>query len=146
MTDDRPDPDALLLRVQADEARARRGRLKIFFGASAGVGKTCAMLLAGRDAQAQGVPLLIGLVETHGRAETERLASGLPRLAQKQVPYRGRLLPEFDLDAALAFGAAHDDALLLLDELAHSNAPGDAGQGSRQIGRASCRERVLQVV
>ena len=143
MTDDRPDPDALLLRVQADEARARRGRLKIFFGASAGVGKTCAMLLAGRDAQAQGVPLLIGLVETHGRAETERLASGLPRLAQKQVPYRGRLLPEFDLDAALAFGAAHANALLLLDELAHSNAPGDAGQGSRHPKRWQDVEELL---
>ena len=143
MSDHRPDPDALLLRVQADEARARRGRLKIFFGASAGVGKTCAMLLAGRDAQAQGVALVVGLVETHGRAETEKMAGGLPRLALKQLTYRGRQLPEFDLDAALAFGAAHDAALVLLDELAHSNVLGDSGQASRHPKRWQDVEELL---
>lgn len=123
----RPDPDALLQQVQRDEARARRGRLKIFFGASAGVGKTWAMLAAARAAraaQAQGTALVIGLVETHGRVETEAMARDLPRLPLKDVPYRDRVLQEFDLDAALAFGAAHDDPLVLLDELAHSNAPG----------------------
>ena len=120
----RPDPDALLQRVQAEEARARRGRLKIFFGASAGVGKTYAMLAAARAAQAQGTALVIGLVETHGRAETEAMVRGLPRLPLKSVPYRDRTLQEFDLDAALAFGAAQADPLVLLDELAHSNAPG----------------------
>jgi len=122
--DRRPDPDTLLQRVQAEEARARRGRLKIFFGASAGVGKTYAMLAAARVAQAQGTSLVVGLVETHGRSDTEAMARDLPRLPLKQVPYRERLLPEFDLDAALAFGAAHPQALVLLDELAHSNAPG----------------------
>ncbi len=120
----RPDPDALLQRVQHEEAKARRGRLKIFFGASAGVGKTWAMLAAARAAQAQGATLIIGLVETHGRADTEVMARGLPRLPLKAVPYRERVLQEFDLDAALAWAAPQADPLLLLDELAHSNAPG----------------------
>jgi two-component system sensor histidine kinase KdpD len=117
MTDapERPDPDALLQRVQAEEEHARRGRLKIFFGASPGVGKTWAMLAAAHVAQAQGLALVIGVVETHGRADTEAMARGLPRLALKAVPYRGRVLQEFDLDAALAFGAAHPQALVLLD-------------------------------
>ncbi len=126
--DPRPDPDALLARVQQQEAKARRGRLKIFFGASAGVGKTYAMLAAAHAAQAQGVAVLVGLVETHGRAETEALLDGLPLLARKNVMYRERVLQEFDLDAALAFGNAHAGAsapaLVLLDELAHSNVPG----------------------
>ncbi len=124
MTDQRPNPDTLLEQVQAEEARARRGRLKIFFGASAGVGKTYAMLAAARNAHANGAALVIGLVETHGRADTETMARDLPRLALKDVPYRDKALKEFDLDAALAFGAEHPDGLVLLDELAHSNAPG----------------------
>lgn len=122
--DGRPDPDALLQQVTAEEARARRGRLKIFFGASAGVGKTYAMLAAARAAMAANTPLVVGLVETHGRSETEAMARDLPHLPLKDVAYRERLLREFDLDAALAFGQQHDDALVLLDELAHSNAPG----------------------
>lgn len=122
--DQRPDPDALLQRLREEEAEARRGRLKIFFGASAGVGKTYAMLAAAQAALAQGTPLVVGLVETHGRAETETLVHGLPRLPLKKVHYRERILQEFDLDAALAFGSAHPGALLLVDELAHSNAPG----------------------
>jgi len=122
--DGRPDPDALLERVQAEEARARRGRLKIFFGASAGVGKTYAMLAAARAAHAAGTPLVVGLVETHGRGDTEAMARDLPRLPLKDVAYRERLLREFDLDAALVFGAEQSEALVLLDELAHSNAPG----------------------
>lgn len=121
---ERPDPDRLLHQVQQDEARERRGRLKIFFGASAGVGKTCAMLAAAQAAQAEGTALLIGVVETHGRTETEAMARGLPRLPPKAVPHRGRTLHEFDLDAALAWARAHTDPLVLLDELAHSNAPG----------------------
>jgi two-component system sensor histidine kinase KdpD len=120
----RPDPDALLQRVQAEEARARRGSLKIFFGASAGVGKTYAMLAAARLALAQGTPVTIGVVETHGRPDTEALARDLPRLPLRSVPYRGHQLHEFDLDAALDFGAAHGSALVLLDELAHSNVAG----------------------
>lgn len=126
--DERPDPDTLLRQVQQEEATARTGCLKIFFGASAGVGKTYAMLSAARTARAQGVPLIVGLAETHGRVETEALLAGLPLLPLKDVPYKQRALKEFDLDAALAFGAAHmggdQPPLVLLDELAHSNAPG----------------------
>ncbi len=121
---ERPDPDRLLQQVQQDEARARRGRLKIFFGAAAGVGKTFAMLAAARAAQAQGAALIVGLVETHGRAETEAMARGLPRLPLAALNHRGRALPEFDLDGALAWAAQQAEPLLLLDELAHSNAPG----------------------
>ncbi|MGD9585237.1 MAG: DUF4118 domain-containing protein [Brachymonas sp.] len=126
--DGRPDPDALLQQVQHEEALAQRGRLKVFFGASAGVGKTYAMLSAARAALVQGVPLVVGLVETHGRAETEALVAGLPLLPLQDVSYREHVLKEFNLDAALAFGAAHSGGvtppLVLLDELAHSNAPG----------------------
>ena len=124
MSENRRDPDALLAEVQADEARARRGKLKIFFGASAGVGKTYAMLAAARAAQAAGRAVLVGLVETHGRTDTEAMARELPRLPLKAVPHRERVLQEFDLDAALAFEAEHPQGVLLLDELAHSNAPG----------------------
>lgn len=120
----RPDPDALLRQVQADEAQARRGTLKIFFGACAGVGKTYAMLAAAQAAQAAGTPLVVGLVETHGRSDTEAMARDLPQLPRRSVPHRERVLTEFDLDAALAFGRTHPGALVLLDELAHSNAPG----------------------
>lgn len=123
-TDQRPDPDALLQSLQSSEARARRGSLKIFFGACAGVGKTYAMLSAARAAHEQGRPVVIGVVETHGRADTEALIRGLPRLAMRQLPYRDRVMPEFDLDAALAFGATQISALVLLDELAHSNVGG----------------------
>ncbi|HEX4508641.1 MAG TPA: DUF4118 domain-containing protein, partial [Burkholderiaceae bacterium] len=120
MTDERPDPDALLARLHAEEAAARRGRLKIFFGASAGVGKTYAMLSAARSAVAQGVDVVIGVIETHGRAETEALVGGLDRLPPREASHRDRTLQEFDLDAALA----RRPALLLVDELAHSNVPG----------------------
>ncbi len=141
--DGRPDPDALLQRLQQDEARQQRGRLKIFFGASAGVGKTCAMLVAAQAALAQGAALVLGLVETHGRSDTEALARGLPRLPLKAVTQRGRTLHEFDLDAALAFGAAHQNPLLLVDELAHSNVQGDAAQASRHPKRWQDVEELL---
>ncbi len=124
MTDERPDPDALLARVQRDEAAARRGRLKIFFGANAGVGKTFAMLAAAQAAQREGRAVRVGIVETHGRAGTEGLARELPRLPLKDIDHRGQTLREFDLDAALAWGREEPGGVLLLDELAHSNAPG----------------------
>ena len=120
MTAGRPDPDALLARVQREEAQARRGKLKIFFGACAGVGKTCAMLSAAREEGARGADVLLGLVETHGRSETAALADGLARLAPRAVEHKGATLREFDLDAALA----RRPKLLLVDELAHTNAPG----------------------
>ncbi|MFG6458000.1 DUF4118 domain-containing protein [Roseateles sp. BYS96W] len=124
MTDSRPDPDELLAKVQRDEAAAKRGRLKIFFGANAGVGKTFAMLAAAHAAQRQGRGLRVGVVETHGRADTEAIARDLPRLPLREIAHRGQTLREFDLDAALAWGAAEPGGVLLLDELAHSNAPG----------------------
>ncbi len=125
MSDDqRPDPDALLQRMQQAEGDSRRGRLKIFFGSSAGVGKTYAMLAAARAAVGAGQSVVIGIVETHGRSDTVAMADGLPRLPLRRVPYRERELDEFDLDGALAWGEAHPGGLLLLDELAHSNVPG----------------------
>ena len=120
MADQRPDPDQLLNRVNAEEARAKRGKLKIFFGASAGVGKTYAMLGAARQQLLAGVDVVIGIVETHGRMETEVMADGLEHLPLRDIPYRDRVLKEFDLDAALA----RKPALILMDELAHSNVAG----------------------
>lgn len=116
----RPDPDDLLERVMREEDRQARGRLKIFFGFSAGVGKTFAMLEAAQVLVAQGQDVLAGVVETHGRAETEAQLAGMPRLPMRQVEYRGRMLPEFDLDAALQ----RHPKVMLVDELAHSNVPG----------------------
>ncbi|BEV17072.1 sensor histidine kinase KdpD [Herbaspirillum sp. DW155] len=116
----RPDPDDLLERVMRDEERQARGRLKIFFGFSAGVGKTFAMLEAAQALAAQDVDVIAGVVETHGRAETEAQLAGLTRLPLRMVPYRDRQLPEFDLDAALE----RKPGVILVDELAHSNVPG----------------------
>jgi two-component system sensor histidine kinase KdpD len=116
----RPDPDALLAQLRSDEARAQRGKLRIYFGASAGVGKTWAMLSAAQRERATGRDVLIGVVETHGRSETAALLSGLEALPLRELDYRGRTLAEFDLDAALA----RKPAVLLVDELAHTNAPG----------------------
>ncbi|WP_413502419.1 two-component system sensor histidine kinase KdpD [Serratia proteamaculans] len=112
----RPDPDSLL--ALANEKP--RGRLKVFFGACAGVGKTYAMLQEAQRLRAQGLDLLVGVVETHGRSETAALLNGLDLLAKKRIQYRGRQIQEFDLDAALA----RHPAMILMDELAHSNAHG----------------------
>jgi two-component system, OmpR family, sensor histidine kinase KdpD len=120
MTHARPDPDALLRRLREEEARRKRGQLKIFFGASPGVGKTFSMLEAARAKRADGIDVVVGIVETHGRAETAHLLEGLEIIPRRATEYRGTRLEEFDLDAALA----RHPALLLLDELAHSNAPG----------------------
>ncbi|HEV7392239.1 MAG TPA: two-component system sensor histidine kinase KdbD, partial [Burkholderiales bacterium] len=118
---ERPDPDQLLAHVQAEEARAKRGRLRIFFGASAGVGKTYAMLEAAHNARAAtNADVLVGYVEPHGRVETERLLEGLQRLPTLAVKYRGIVRHEFDLDAAIA----RRPGILLVDELAHSNLVG----------------------
>lgn len=116
----RPDPDALLAHVQEQERRAERGKLRIYFGASAGVGKTYAMLSAAHRMQAEGHDVLVGIVETHGRSETAALLDGLEVLPRKKIAYRDKAISEFDIDAALA----RRPALILVDELAHSNAPG----------------------
>lgn len=121
MNDDaRPDPDTLLAQWHADAARAARGKLRIYFGANAGVGKTWAMLSAAQREHAAGRDLVIGVVETHGRSETAALLEGLQALPLRELAYRGRTLSEFDLDAALE----RRPEVLLVDELAHSNAPG----------------------
>ncbi|WP_237153862.1 sensor histidine kinase [Oryzibacter oryziterrae] len=121
METDRPDPDKLLELVNADREVSRRGRLKIFFGAAAGVGKTYAMLSeARRLAFDDGRDVVIGVIEHHGRAETQALIDGLPQLPPLAIDHRGVTLSEFDLDAALA----RNPSLILIDELAHSNAPG----------------------
>ncbi len=120
MTADRPDPDALLALAQAEEESAQRGKLKIFFGATAGVGKTYAMLEAAHELRRRGVDVVVGWVDTHGRKETEALLSGLEILPPRAVEHRGIVLKDFDLDAALA----RRPAVILVDELAHTNAPG----------------------
>ena len=118
--DQRPDPDALLARMQSEQDQTARGKLRIYFGASAGVGKTYAMLIAGHKLHAEGREVLAGVIETHGRIDTAAQLAGLEALPLKQVAYRDKQLPEFDLDAALA----RKPSLILVDELAHSNAPG----------------------
>jgi two-component system sensor histidine kinase KdpD len=119
-SDQRPDPDLLLARVNRHEQEARRGKLKIYFGSAAGVGKTYAMLVAAHKLVSEGRRVLIGVVETHGRAETAALLDGLEVLPLKSIAYRGKDLLEFDLDAALA----RRPELILMDELAHSNVSG----------------------
>jgi nucleotide-binding universal stress UspA family protein len=116
----RPDPDELLAAVQRDAARSRRGRLKIWLGAAPGVGKTFAMLSGAQRLRSQGVDVVIGLVETHGRAETQRLLEGIEVIPRRLVEYRGATLSELDLDGVFA----RKPALALVDELAHTNAPG----------------------
>ena len=121
-TDDehRPDPDRLLALVQQEEARKSHGRLRIFLGMAPGVGKTYSMLEAARIKKAEGVGLLVGVVETHGRAETEALLYDLEILPRRRIEYHGQELGEFDLDEAIR----RRPELLLVDELAHTNAPG----------------------
>jgi two-component system sensor histidine kinase KdpD len=113
-TDRRPSPDALLR-----QAEAGRGRLKVFLGAAPGVGKTYEMLATAQARRREGIDVVIGIVETHGRAETEALVGGLEVIPRRTVEYRGRQLTEMDLDAILQ----RKPELVLVDELAHSNAP-----------------------
>jgi len=122
----RPDPDDLLVKVRAEEAREQRGKLKVFIGAAAGVGKTYAMLEEARRMRAAGADVVVGYVEPHGRIETERLLDGFEIVPARGVGYRGATLREFDLDASLA----RRPGLILLDELAHTNA-----EGSRHLKR-----------
>jgi two-component system sensor histidine kinase KdpD len=120
MNDDRPNPDSLLARVVEEENRAERGTLRIFFGYAAGVGKTFAMLSAAQREKAEGRQVVVGYVEPHGRPDTEALLAGLESIPNREIPYRGVTLREFDLDAALAMRPD----LILVDELAHTNVEG----------------------
>ncbi|MEY2537421.1 MAG: two-component system, OmpR family, sensor histidine kinase KdpD [Verrucomicrobiota bacterium] len=117
---ERPDPDEILARMKRDETAAARGKLKIFFGMSPGVGKTYAMLQAAQQKLQQGSEVVIGIVETHGRKETQALTEGMPIMPRSQLEYRGTKLEEMDLDAILTW----HPSLAVVDELAHTNAPG----------------------
>ncbi|MBI5739689.1 MAG: sensor histidine kinase KdpD [Nitrospirae bacterium] len=119
MDEGRPSPDLLLKQVQKEEERTRQGKLKIFFGAAPGVGKTYAMLEAAREKREEGTDVVAGRVETHKRKETEELLYGLEALPRRPVAYRGATLYEFDIDAALR----RRPSIILVDELAHTNAP-----------------------
>ena len=130
MTDDRPSPDALLAAAQ----RESRGRLKIFLGAAPGVGKTYAMLQAARERRREGIDLVAGVVETHGRRETEAQLKGTDVLPPRPMEYRGKTFREMDLDAILA----RRPQLVLVDELAHTNVP-----GSRHVKRWQDVEELL---
>jgi two-component system, OmpR family, sensor histidine kinase KdpD len=116
----RPDPDALLAAVKKNEADSRSGRLRIFFGMAAGVGKTYAMLKAAQERKSEGIDVVVGLVETHGRLETEALLGELPIVPRRSLTYRDVVLKEMDLDAILR----RKPQLALVDELAHTNVPG----------------------
>ena len=120
MTGDRPNPDELLARVQADEVKQKRGKLKIFFGMAPGVGKTYAMLQAARKAATEQIDIVVGYVEPHARPETHALVLGLDLMPRRIVTSRGKTTEEFDLEGALA----RKPQLILIDELAHSNAEG----------------------
>ncbi len=128
--DVRPDPDALLAHAQQEQ----RGKLKIFLGMAPGVGKTFEMLTAARKKQRDGIDVVVGIVETHGRKETMALAEGLDLLPRRIVPYQGRELGEFDLDAMLR----RKPKIALIDELAHTNA-----EGSRHPKRYQDVEELL---
>ncbi|QQR58648.1 MAG: sensor histidine kinase KdpD [Candidatus Melainabacteria bacterium] len=132
--DSRPDPDLLLTRIKEEDARSSKGRLKVFFGAVAGVGKTYAMLETAHKLQDEGIDVVLGVVETHKRAETEALVEGLEYLQKKQISYRGTTMEEFDIDLALR----RKPEIILVDELAHTNAP-----GSRHLKRWQDVEELL---
>ncbi len=135
MTEKRPDPDELLARVREEEAKAARGKLTIFFGAAPGVGKTYTMLEAARlETEDQKRDVVIGIAETHGRYDTGSLLIGLELLPRRVVDHRGIKIEEFDLDVALR----RRPQLILVDELAHSNAT-----GSRHLKRWQDVEELL---
>ncbi len=120
MPETRPNPDVLLSRIATEERQSKRGRFRLFFGMAAGVGKTFAMLQAAQDRRKDGIDVQIGVLETHGRSETQKISLGLPVIPKKQINYRGTVQEEMDLDAILA----KRPALVLIDELAHTNVTG----------------------
>jgi two-component system sensor histidine kinase KdpD len=135
MREHRPNPDALLTAIERDEASQKRGKLKIFFGMCAGVGKTYAMLEAAQRKRKEGIDVAIGVIETHKRQETAALVGGLESLPLRDIDYKGVTLKELDIDGALK----RSPALILVDELAHTNAP-----GSRNLKRWQDVEELLQ--
>jgi len=137
---DRGNPERFLGQAQKEDARSRRGRLRVFLGMCPGVGKTYSMLSEAHRLAAQGVDVVVGIVETHGRAETEQLLLGLDIIPLRTVEYRGTTLREFDLDAALR----RRPEVLLVDELAHTNAPGSR-YPKRWLDIDACREAGIGV-
>jgi len=130
----RPDPDTLLAHIQGEERRKNRGKLKIFLGYIAGVGKTYEMLHAAHLRKHEGIDVRIGYVETHGRVETEALVEGLEIIPRKMIEYQNVKIPEMDLDTILTLRPE----LVLVDELAHTNAP-----DSRHLKRYQDVEELL---
>ena len=120
LADHRPDPDELLASIIQDEEKSKRGKLKIFFGMCAGVGKTYTMLQAAKVEKAKGCDIIIGLVETHNRKETASLVEGFELIQRKKYQYKSTQVQEMDLDAIIA----RKPQIVLVDELAHTNAPG----------------------
>src|SRR5262245_21165755 len=120
MRDPKRDPEAILARLREAQELESRGKLKIFFGAAAGVGKTYAMLVEAHERKRAGTEVVVGVVETHGRPETAALLDGFEAIPSREIEYRGTKLPESDLDQPLA----RNPTPLLLDELPHTNAPG----------------------
>jgi two-component system sensor histidine kinase KdpD len=128
VTDDRPSPEALLRQA----AREGRGRLKIFLGAAPGVGKTWEMLSQGARRRETGVDVVVGVVETHGRRDTEAMVHGAELIARRTIDHMGHSLGEMDIDAILE----RHPALVLVDELAHTNAPGSAIPSAIRMSRS----------
>jgi len=122
--DHRPSPEALLEAARREESRV--GKLRIFVGAAPGVGKTYTMLETARARRKDGYDVIVGLVETHGRRETEALLEGLEIVPRRRIEYRGQWLEEMDLDAIIA----RRPQIVLVDELAHTNAPGSRDRKS----------------
>ena len=120
MNESRPDPDKILARLVQEEVKSRRGAFRIFFGMCPGVGKTFAMLRAAGEQQKLGKNIIVGIVETHGRVDTEKMLEGLTVIPRKKIEYRDKNILEFDLDQILKL----KPDIVLVDELAHTNAPG----------------------
>ncbi len=120
MQNERPNPDELLASLKQEEEAEKKGKLKIFFGMSPGVGKTYTMLQTAKADAAKGVGVVVGYVESHNRAETNALLEGLEIIPRKKVEYKGTSLEEMDVDAIIR----RHPYLVLVDELAHTNAPG----------------------
>ena len=133
--DDRPDPDELLASLISEEEKSKRGKLKIFFGMCAGVGKTYTMLQTAHAEKAKGSDIIIGYVETHRRKETADLVEGFELIPRRRYEYKSTLVEEMDLDSIIA----RKPQVVLVDELAHTNAP-----GSRHAKRYQDVQEILE--
>lgn len=135
LTDDRPNPDDLLASLNLEEEKSKRGKLKIFFGMCAGVGKTYTMLQTAHAEKVKGIDIIIGYIETHSRKETGELVEGFELIPRKNIEYKSTSLQEMDLDAIIA----RKPQVVLVDELAHTNSP-----GSRHAKRYQDVQEILE--